>query len=284
MSRRFDGEQTPAILYKYLTVERAKTVLLDSKVFFACPADFNDPFDCSLPMDFSPRGDVRRRFLRRLVREREPSVPRWLRVAKVRDVLREHPEIFELTHKNFIGNDMRNAGILCLSEPNNDILMWSHYADKHKGVCVGFKIHPAQSNLLVPDSSSMGFFGNALEVDYAESFPFLNLFETVEKLEKIGKIAEEAKKTFVDVMFLTKSTHWSYEKEWRIIACFAGLPCRGAYPFPRALIAEVIFGCQALPESVALVKGWVRSSGANPRFYNAKVKVREFGLDIIPED
>ena len=95
MSRRFDGEQTPAILYKYLTVERAKTVLLDSKVFFACPADFNDPFDCSLPMDFSPRGDVRRRFLRRLVREREPSVPRWLRVAKVRDVLREHPEIFE---------------------------------------------------------------------------------------------------------------------------------------------------------------------------------------------
>ena len=31
-----------------------------------------------------------------------------------------------------------NMGVFCLSERCDSILMWSHYADCHKGVCIGF--------------------------------------------------------------------------------------------------------------------------------------------------
>lgn len=28
--------------------------------------------------------------------------------------------------------------ISCSSELNNEVLMWSHYREKHKGICIGF--------------------------------------------------------------------------------------------------------------------------------------------------
>ena len=33
---------------------------------------------------------------------------------------------------------MTALGVLCLSACDNSILMWSHYADEHKGFCIGF--------------------------------------------------------------------------------------------------------------------------------------------------
>src|SRR5437879_3144630 len=33
-----------------------------------------------------------------------------------------------------------NNGVLCLSRSWNHILMWSHYGDKHKGICLGFDV------------------------------------------------------------------------------------------------------------------------------------------------
>src|SRR5277367_502008 len=31
-------------------------------------------------------------------------------------------------------------GVLCFSERWNDILQWSHYADRHRGICLGFDV------------------------------------------------------------------------------------------------------------------------------------------------
>ena len=43
------------------------------------------------------------------------------------------------------------AGALALSETDNHVLMWSHYADSHSGICLKFKA-----------SDSTPFFGEAL--------------------------------------------------------------------------------------------------------------------------
>jgi hypothetical protein len=34
---------------------------------------------------------------------------------------------------------IKELGVVCLSEINNDILMWSHYADGHTGFCIEFE-------------------------------------------------------------------------------------------------------------------------------------------------
>jgi hypothetical protein len=77
-------------------------------------------------------------------------------------------------------------GVLCLSEKKDDLLQWSHYADRHKGICLGF---------------DLGNGGKFAPVKYvADRFRFPT------------KLDED----FMWKLLSTKSLHWSYEKEWRV--------------------------------------------------------------------
>ena len=75
-------------------------------------------------------------------------------------------------------------GVLCFCEEWHNPLMWSHYADKHRGICLGF--------------------------DVAEDF--LNPVTYVEqRLEWPAKLDE----AFVQRICKTKFSQWSYEQESR---------------------------------------------------------------------
>ena len=50
------------------------------------------------------------------------------------------------------------SGVLCLSECHDDILMWSHYGDSHRGICLEFK------------ATNTALFGEAQRVKYAETY------------------------------------------------------------------------------------------------------------------
>src|SRR5690606_22952386 len=96
---------------------------------------------------------------------------------------------------------LSGLGVCCLSRVALDILMWSHYADFHRGFVVEFRIptrgissdvSPAM-RLLVPQP-----------VKYQLDRPVINfgINWTVEHLE---------------AALLTKSKHWAYEQEERVI-------------------------------------------------------------------
>ena len=78
----------------------------------------------------------------------------------------------------------KTKGILCFSETWTNPVQWSHYANNHKGVCLGFD---------VPKTSLS-------KVNYIE-----------ERLPHNGKIDESLMIKFLT----TKFSHWSYEKEYR---------------------------------------------------------------------
>ncbi|NIU01942.1 MAG: DUF2971 domain-containing protein, partial [Nitrosopumilaceae archaeon] len=81
-------------------------------------------------------------------------------------------------------------GVLSLSAKNDNILMWAHYADYHKGFCIEFK--RSQANAL----------GATKPVHYVKEYPFLSYFDDLP-----GNIVKK--------MILTKAEDWSYEAEWR---------------------------------------------------------------------
>lgn len=60
-------------------------------------------------------------------------------------------------------NNLKSFGVVSFSKRNDSILMWSHYADSHKGFCIGFhtKIE----------------FRDAKEVYYAENINKHLIFE-----------------------------------------------------------------------------------------------------------
>ena len=98
---------------------------------------------------------------------------------------------------------VKNVGILCFSKCWNSILMWSHYADKHKGMCLGFEIH-----------------GGFTKVQYAEDRP--DICKLVQDINKqvgqgridLGQIPVDGKEAILKIL-RSKFVGWSYEEEIR---------------------------------------------------------------------
>ena len=89
--------------------------------------------------------------------------------------------------------------IYCLSPHPENILMWSHYADNHRGICLAF-------------NTDIQLFGSALEVQYVQDCPCVNP----------NMLTPDA----VIAAILTKSDVWRYENEFRIL----GIPDAEGHP------------------------------------------------------
>lgn len=110
-------------------------------------------------------------------------------------------------------------GLICFSENWSNPVQWSHYADRHKGACLGFDV----------DASTLH------KVNYVRR----RLDETAEQLLD-ANVGTEAMKRILS----TKFSHWKYEQEWRLFTSLVDQE-NGLYfaPFSAQLtLREVIVG------------------------------------------
>jgi len=86
----------------------------------------------------------------------------------------------------------QTIGVLCFSKVSNNPVLWSHYADKHRGLGLGFDI---------PDewAVEVSYTGARLKAEMEHSLP------------------SERRNSFGHKLLTTKFSHWRYEKEVRII-------------------------------------------------------------------
>ena len=146
---------------------------------------------------------------------------------------------------------MKQQGVLSLSEINNNILMWSHYSSSHTGFCIEFE----RTN-----SNELGS-KFCMPVNYSEhplEFTPLDL----ENKNKIVKI------------MTTKSTHWSYELEWRMIAKNGDQ----IYPLPSN-ITGVVFGFRM---DIRERRKIVEILGESVSYMQAVMDVDKYELEILP--
>ena len=87
----------------------------------------------------------------------------------------------------------RISDVLCFSQRWHNPVLWSHYADKHRGVCLGFE---------VPDQ-------NLLQISYVASPLELELEK---QMLEHGTVGDE----IVRKLFTTKFVDWEYEEEVRM--------------------------------------------------------------------
>ena len=157
--------------------------------------------------------------------------------------------------RKLLQDEVDKAGIVCFSRVRNDILMWAHYADKHKGLCFEFD-----------GSDNCLFFGEAQPVEYKD-YTHIPLDEDNERQ--------------MTRAILTKSKHWLYEKEYRIFR-----PGKNGrkLDYPVELLTGIIFGCM-MPDNVReTVKKWTEEGNCRVAFFAALPKLAEFGLDIVRID
>jgi Protein of unknown function (DUF2971) len=89
-------------------------------------------------------------------------------------------------------NIAERVGFLCFSKDWSNPLLWSHYADRHRGVTLEVEI---DEQLTIP-------------VNYSASRLILN----IEQIKKDGGFSDQ----LAERLATTKSKHWRYEKEVRI--------------------------------------------------------------------
>ncbi len=126
--------------------------------------------------------------------------------------------------RGFKGDMHAKFGLICFSKVWSNPVMWSHYADKHKGICLGFD---------VPEDY-------LIKVEYVDSRIAIEFDD--ESKENINS-------NFVQKLFSTKFIDWSYEKEKRMFVTLEETDEESEnyfYPFGDDLVLrEVILGSRS---------------------------------------
>ena len=234
-------------------------ILRNNRLWAAKPEHFNDPFDDG---NLKIAKDVTEQDYLAATCRKYGKSNQWPRdiVQYVSENLdadgnftsigrdRVNKAIQELIEKN------RNSGVVCLSEVYDSILMWSHYAQKHMGVCFEF---------IRAEDNDLGDEEKCSPVRYDRHYPQIDL----------GRMLIDQDGETIRLMMKTKSWEWAYEKEWRLITDCGDKEYPLSWP-----ISRVILGVR--------IEKWFKScietlcKERNIQYVQAKKSDREFRIEI----
>ena len=265
-------------IYKYTSLDGALGILNDRGVKLSNPRDFNDVFDCKfdankeqnrngyaffreyaffkIAVEEISKGNLNIpnvakfkkdyfEWLKRLSQtnsfeiEEFMKVPIMLAKQKFKNRFNKTQPWFDEVVDYSIEDAKRNTLIACFSHKKDSILMWSHYADSHKGVCFEFDYEsPYFYDVLyenkIPEFDVMAGLKSALSSSWLglNSYDQLSIDLTL-------------------IPFYTKSKEWEYEEEVRGVFHAKKSPevklsidCSHYYlPMPKPI--KVYIGCRA---------------------------------------
>ncbi|MEB7605827.1 DUF2971 domain-containing protein [Enterobacter kobei] len=285
----------PTHLYKYKSFSvDSLDLLVSDKLYFANPNSFNDPLDCNPSVrDNMHDVDALKKILKRLIIDNTKKElteaaskinyngPRTLQkieslgeheAAQVLSGIDDFLVIFDddiifvlndmlaLIKKNLMTN--YTSGVLSLAENYDCPLMWSHYADQHKGFCIGYDL----SDNVFHDIHALNYGGSRF-ITTQQIYDML--FDSNESVRK------SAKKAIDEVVLLSKAPQWSYEKEHRVILE------QGLQENPFRL-SDVTFGLRFKDSVKYSVMKALEGRNGGLAFYEMVLNNHSFELGRIP--
>ena len=147
----------------------------------------------------------------------------------------------------------------CLSLTKDNTLMWSHYANKHEGICIEYDF----SNFFKNDSLENIYKDTILKkIDYVE-----NIIIQEDGLISTSKSnAKNSENGLVDILTI-KSMEWKYENEYRVIKYCSNVENTAQYiDLP---IKSIYFGTKAKEENINLLNQ-ILANRKDIKLYKAK--------------
>ncbi|MDE0219179.1 MAG: DUF2971 domain-containing protein [Spirochaetaceae bacterium] len=171
-------------LYKYVTMDRLKNILIDHTIRFTQPGAFNDPFEL-VPRLVVPEGYVRQG---RVSYEFSLAAPR--RPIEF-DYTKADEERCHDRHSRELRESLdAHVGFLSLSKTWKSLPMWAHYAEAFAGAVIEF-------------DGNHEFFEWTFEVQYSRDRPIRDVTLYFEEEIPISEVCD-------------KSIEWRFEKEVRV--------------------------------------------------------------------
>jgi Protein of unknown function (DUF2971) len=286
-------------LFKYTTASTAIAVLKTNTLRWRVPDSFNDPFEFKNPFAYGFTWDeltevALRRFATILTQPEEPDlfpgnpVAENIPARRLECKGRNPAEVIELIRPRFKSlverfkrdaeSDLeewlkmkRTYQVLCLSASHDHILMWSHYADSHTGVVLGF-----EPRIVVGRRA----LATAQPVLYSNDVPVAVTLE-----EYVGWLTGQGPKpggrdSFGRSLF-SKSTVWAYENEWRIVDKQQEVETVEFtdHPFSPEESVEVYLGCRIHTQVRHQIISQISSWPSKVRLFQMKAQALRFELE-----
>lgn len=226
-------------LYRYFSnIKYALQEIQSGEIYLTLSDSFNDPFDCKIVNDGSvflanQKGKVKlilsftnkillkcKDFIESFFLEYDFDVMENAFIDSLNGKMETTPfDYLNFVHnycnrkdtfKNFIErlkeSYIQNQPIVsvckrvaCFSEVNNSILMWSYYANKHKGICLEY----TPTELDLEDEYQLSLFNGLQKVFYSENqYNQSKFFYSMDDINNV---------------FFNKAQCWAHEQEWRLV-------------------------------------------------------------------
>lgn len=233
--------EKPVSFFKFVSFER-QDILAKGMIRFAPIGEFNDPFELE-PVITPYSRDYLNYLMSLTERERQLiefgdkdldySYDRTMSVEKYRKLYKERISKYGILSlsSNCEINPLLAVCIPEKKDPRTNILMWSHYADSHKGLVIEF------DNDFIPEIEIH-------KVEYSSDRDFLT-FEDIDDND-------------FHKVFYKKSKEWGYEQEYRAV-----LPLSKAlevkdnkyhlFNFNKKCIRSITFGCAMNQENKDII-------------------------------
>jgi hypothetical protein len=250
-------------IYKYVTTERID-ILETGLIRFTQPSVFNDPFEMSPYIEAIATDQfIDKKFNKEheahvlKAYNKRPFSFRWKipfstyylgfekseLVNKIKDTAKG--AALNAARESIPSNIDAAVGVLSLTNRADNLLMWAHYADSHKGMVLEFDAdHEFFNRRVIDPQSTLG-----LDADLRKEYGFLRpiKYDKVRPALTVSEIKDFSQ-------LLVKSDDWAYEEEVRLL-----MPLPKAaktissgdrdnihlFSIPPSAIARVIFGVKA---------------------------------------
>jgi hypothetical protein len=166
----------------------------------------------------------------------------------------------------------RQLRVVCFSaddaRPLDEILMWSHYADCHRGVRIGFEF---------PDGITSPF--KIIQVTYQDTRVAIDL-SLGSEMPRVSEALEQSIKT--------KSSSWAYEREHRLVTiprfCVQEHVAGNVLEFIQIKpewVRRIDFGARSPQSKIDYSKRLIEAGYGHVRYFEAKYHDTEYALVYV---
>lgn len=240
-------------IYKYTSINpndaksmaQLEDIICESKFLLSSPEDFNDPFDCPVYIQISNIKNIRGK-LDQLIREYQPEMRGLKRKTVINQLMTANANKWQDFARAAVLKTRNELGITCFSSEPRNLLMWSHYAYKHTGICFQFEVMKDFDN-----------FSKAIPVKYVTEYPVFDFFK-------------DTKKDVLNTV-LNKYQDWAYENECRIIVPDG---VHKWYTFSPRALTRILIGSRTSDEQISKLQEILelRSKAGLPKIKLLKAK------------
>lgn len=289
------------LFYKYQSFDtKGHTFenLKNNQLFLSNLSTVNDPFDCKMNFFLRGRKEEWLKYFKRnkIDRKKAENILKdnlnrgWFEQQGFYISFDPTNEKYRTQQNNSFHGDFHLESlplISCFTELNDNILMWSHYSDYHRGICICIKAKKVLNDYIVVLDSRLK--GNFSKVNYQEDIP-----------RPFNMLDFEERQIHINDGFIAKFSKWEYEKEWRLIVNTDevkknnirrepnGKILGGLMNYDKHDLEGVVFGLKASFENAESVCNIIRKEyldkGIGVNLYQAKEVRGKYALQIVPID